>query len=94
MGFENRPGQGALFRNRHKGENDNAPNLKGTALLQLNDGQLVEIEISAWTKESEKAGKWLSLNVKPKVVRQRSGERRPNAQDLKNGIPLNDDGQF
>jgi hypothetical protein len=66
MAYELRPGQGQLFKNRDRGNNDRAPNLKGTALLQLADGTTVELDIAAWTKESDKAGKWLSLNVKLK----------------------------
>ena len=95
MPFENRPGQGALFKNRDHEKNPKSPNLRGDALLQLEDGQLVAIEISAWTKESERAGKWLSISVKPKAVRQRlSGERRSNAEDLAQGTPIDDDIPF
>lgn len=91
MPFEQRPGSGSLFKNRDHEKNPKAPNLKGTALLQLTDGSLVEIEISAWTKESERAGKWLSLSVKPKDARPYRGERRPDAKDLAQGTPLGDE---
>src|SRR5262249_27481111 len=91
--YEQKPGQGQLFKNRNRGDNDRAPNLKGTALLQLEDGQTVELDIAAWTKESQKAGKWLSLTVKPKTVRQRfdnaSGNRdRFNQFVNQRGTPL------
>jgi hypothetical protein len=70
MAFQNRPGQGALFKNRDHAKNPKSPNLKGDALLQLEDGSTVEIELAAWTKEGPTAGKWLSLSVKPKQIRQ------------------------
>jgi len=68
MAFQQKPGQGALFRNRDRGDNERAPNLKGTALVLVGD-QILELEIAAWTRESEKAGKWLSLSVKAKSIR-------------------------
>jgi hypothetical protein len=77
MAYERRPGQGTLFRNRDKGDNEKAPNLKGTALLELADGSLVDLEIAAWSRESEKAGKWLSLSIKLKGARY---ARKPSDQ--------------
>jgi hypothetical protein len=85
MPWENKPGNGALFRNRDKSDGDNRPTLKGTALLQLEDGQTVELDIAAWTRESDKAGRWLSLSVKPKVIRQQF-DQRPNRHDLEDEI--------
>jgi len=76
--FENKPGSGALFRPRQKSDNPKAPTLRGDALLQLEDSTLVEIEISAWSKESDKAGRWLSLSVKPKAARQQFNRDRFN----------------
>jgi hypothetical protein len=84
MPFEQRPGTGALFKNRHH-DNPNAPTLKGNGLLQLDNGRVVEVELAAWTKESAKAGRWLSLTIKLK------GERRPNAQDLAADTPIDND---
>jgi hypothetical protein len=78
MPYEQRPGQGSLFKNRDKGNNERAPNLKGTGLLELADGSLIELDIAAWTKESQKAGKWLSLTIKLKQdrpIRQRFNQR-------------------
>jgi hypothetical protein len=66
MAFENRPNSGVLFQNKNKGNNEKAPNLKGNALLELEDGSTVELDLAAWTKQSDKAGKWLSLSVKLK----------------------------
>ena len=92
--FENRPGQGALFKNRDR-KNDRAPNLKGDALLQLETGELVEVEVAAWTKESEKAGRWLSLSVKPKTIRQRfdnanAGRQRFNQRVAEEGQDIDE----
>jgi hypothetical protein len=68
MPFEHKPGSGSLFRNRDALGNPKAPSMTGTALLEIGD-QFYDIEIAAWSKESPKAGKWLSLNVKLKTVR-------------------------
>lgn len=55
---------GQLFKNRDKGNNQKAPNLKGNALLELADASTVEFDIAAWTRESERAGRWLALSIK------------------------------
>ena len=68
MAYEQKPGSGSLFRNKRKEEGDKRPNLTGKALLQVGD-QLVEVELSGWTRESERAGKWISLSVRAKHVR-------------------------
>jgi hypothetical protein len=73
MPFEHSPGSGALFKNRHK-KNPKAPNLVGSAVLEMEDGSRVDVEIAAWTRESPKAGKWLSLAVELKRDRQ-NGDR-------------------
>jgi hypothetical protein len=68
MSWETKPGTGSLFRNRNKGGNQKAPNLKGEALIEIN-GQLYPVDIAARVKESEKAGRWLSLTIKLKEAR-------------------------
>lgn len=60
MAFEQKDNSGSLFKNT-KREKDTHPNATGTAMI---DG--VEYYVSAWTKESEKAGKWQSLSFKRK----------------------------
>jgi hypothetical protein len=91
MAFQNRPGQGALFRNREK---KTANHLKGDALLQLEDGTTVEIELAAWVKEGPKAWPWLSLSVKPKAIRQRfepnGGREQFDGRVQQIGTPLDD----
>jgi len=63
MPLEHCPGSEVLFRNRNHKKNPKSPNLKGDALLQLLDGGKLEIELAAWVKESDRAGRWLSLAV-------------------------------
>jgi hypothetical protein len=75
MAFEKRPNSGQLFKNDKKGDNSRAPNLKGSALLQLENGELLELDLAAWTRESEKAGRWLSLSIKLKGDRQSTQSR-------------------
>lgn len=67
MPYQQKPGQGSLFQNK-KRSSDKAPNLKGTALVQVGNN-IVELDLAAWDRESERAGKWLSLTVKAKSVR-------------------------
>lgn len=76
MSFEQKPNSGSLFVNRGREKNPKAPNLKGSALLELESGELIELDIAAWVRESEKAGKWLSLSVK---VKQPSSDARSGA---------------
>ena len=64
------PNSGALFPNKNK-TSDAQPNVRGNVkiergllkeLMAESDGELIEIEISGWTKEF-KGGKFLSLKV-------------------------------
>jgi hypothetical protein len=63
-----------MVYNRDKSNNSKAPDLKGDALVEL-DGQLYAFDVAAWTKETERAGKFLSLSTKLKsdqdAIRQR-----------------------
>lgn len=59
MAYEQKEGQGALFPNDKKG-NENAPDYKGTVLI---NGQLTEI--AAWKKQGAK-GEFLSIKQKTK----------------------------
>jgi hypothetical protein len=95
MPYEQRPNSGQLFLNR-KRKNDNAPNLKGSGLLELEDGHMVELDIAAWTKESPKAGKWLSLTIKVKQARdgQNAGHEHFNQRVAEASTPMDDDIPF
>jgi hypothetical protein len=98
MPFQNRPGQGALFKNRDHEKNPKSPNLKGDALLELADGTTVELDLAAWTRDSERAGKWLSLSIKLKQerpIRQRFGNEDGSRHDFndyvnQHGTPVDD----
>jgi hypothetical protein len=75
MAFEQKEGQGALFRN-DKGDNPNRPDYKGEILI---DGTLYEI--AGWLKDGAK-GKFLSLSAKPKEA------KKPKPKnDLEDDIP-------
>jgi len=95
MAYEAKPGTGTLFRNREK-KSDRHPNLKGDALVEI-DGQLYQLELAAWTKQSERAGKFLSLSVKLKGARQSTQPRPSEGRQYfherieKIGVPLDDD---
>jgi hypothetical protein len=67
MAFEQRPNSGTLFKNRDKKEPKH-PDLKGDGLIEI-AGTLYPVEIGAWTKETPKAGKFLSLSLKLKQSR-------------------------
>ena len=79
------PNSGALFPNKNK-KSDAHPNVRGTVkversllkeLMSESDNELIEIEISGWTKEF-KGGKFLSLKVakpfKPSAPRKQQND--------------------
>jgi hypothetical protein len=68
---------GTLFRNREKGNNLKAPDLKGDGLIEIG-GHLYELDLAAWTKQTERAGKFLSLSIKVKKHRD-AAQARANA---------------
>ena len=79
MAYELREGQGSIFRNDKK-TNENQPNARGSAMI----GGIV-YEISSWTKRDKNGNPWQSLSIKPK-------EARPAAEtawgaDLPRGKP-------
>jgi len=72
MAYEPKPNTGSIFKNTFKKEGDKQPNLKGDLFLdkeflldqiKASEGNLVKVQVSAWTNESEKVGKYLYLNV-------------------------------
>jgi len=62
MAYDNR-NSGVLFKNTKRGDNPKAPTLKGTGHVTIG-GVDYELDIAAWTHESAKAGKFLSLAIK------------------------------
>jgi hypothetical protein len=56
---------GALFSNKDHQTNEKAPNLKGPGRVTIG-GVEYELDIAGWVKQSEKAGKFISLRIKLK----------------------------
>lgn len=55
---QNKPGSGVLFQARNR-SSERSPSMRGTVTMP--DGN--EYEISAWSKESPNAGKYLSFSI-------------------------------
>jgi len=69
--YEPKPNTGSLFKNTFK-KAENQPDLKGELVLDkvfLEDlihrskESTIKVSISAWSKESEKVGKYLSISI-------------------------------
>jgi hypothetical protein len=81
MGYEQKPGNGSLFRNDKK-EKDAHPDYRGDAVLL--DG--TQVWLSAWIKQGKK-GKFMSLSIQPKDASKTSTEKAlTNADD--SGVPF------
>ncbi len=63
MPYEQKPGQGALFKNDKKG-NEKAPDYRGSANI---DG--TTFEVAGWIKKNEWKAPFLSLSVKRKEAK-------------------------
>ena len=67
-------------------------------MLALDDGSLVRLGIAAWAKESDRAGKFLSLSIKLKGERQSTQPRSNGSRQQFNnhvnqhGIAFDDEG--
>jgi hypothetical protein len=79
MAYEVKPNTGSLFKNTYKKTGDNKPDMKGdvvldkTFIINMMDqskGSTVTISLAAWVKESEKVGKFMSINVSEPFVKQ------------------------
>jgi hypothetical protein len=81
MAYEQRDGQGSLFKNDEKKEAKH-PDYRGSCKLNG-----VEYWISAWIKEGAK-GKWMSLALQPKEDKQ--GRRQGGQQEEKRGTKDDD----
>lgn len=82
--YQQRPGQGSLFRNDKK-TSDKHPSLKGKVMLP--DGSLHWV--SAWTKETSAGEKWISLQIGEPVAGQQMSQ---HSVDKGNGYqPQGDD---
>ena len=69
--YEPKPNTGSLFKNTYK-KAENQPDLKGDLILDkvfledlMNNSKTstIKVSISAWSKESEKVGKYLSISI-------------------------------
>lgn len=71
MAYQKRPGDGTLFTNDKKGDNEKAPDRKGDALIHCPHCNAdFEAELAGWLKDG-KNGKFLSMSIKAK------GDRKP-----------------
>jgi hypothetical protein len=73
MGYEPKPGDGALFKNEHK-TTDSHPGAKGYVIAHRDIKAGERLDLAAWTKEGTK-GKFQSLRL---------SDARPKQDD---GIP-------
>lgn len=87
MAYEQKDGQGSLFKNKRK-ESDRHPDYNGS--ITING---VEHWLSAWIKEPKAGGdKYMSLSIgKPKEQR---GETRRETAPPSDGAPFSDDIPF
>lgn len=82
MAFELREGQGSLFKNDHK-TSDRHPDYKGS--VKCHDG--VEYDLAAWIKEKRDGGKFMSVQISHKRVKE-PGEDREEKPELNDEIPF------
>lgn len=76
MAYEQKEGQGSLFRNDKQG-NERRPDYRGT--IKIN-GKVYRL--SAWVKDGQK-GKWLSLSAEeeqPKTQLDEAGFKTPHSE--------------
>ncbi len=83
------PNSGALFSNKNK-TSDAHPNVRGNIkiergllkeLMAESDGELIEIEISGWTKEF-KGGKFLSLKAAKPYKKSAAPRQKDDGEDI------------
>lgn len=75
MGFEQKPGTGALFQNNRK-EQDSHPDYTGNGLTP--DG--VAFDLAGWKKKDKNGNTFLSLSIKPPRERQEEQRSAPKPQ--------------
>ena len=73
--YENKPNRGVLFRNKDKDPaKENDRDYQGSVNVEG-----VDYWISGWIKESDKAGKYMTLSLKPK--NEAVAEKKPEFDD-------------
>lgn len=78
--YEQREGQGSLFRNDEK-LTEAHPDYKGSCMI---DGK--KMYISAWIKESKEGMKYMSLSIQPPL--KSSALTKPAKREADNDIPF------
>jgi hypothetical protein len=81
MAYTLKEGQGSIFKNKKK-EKDTHPDMTGSIKI---DG--VEYWLSGWAK-GEGAGKWLSLQAKPKTEQYKGWIRKDAGKHIEDDIPF------
>lgn len=59
--YEQKPGQGALFKNKKKGENEKAPDYTGSINIEG-----TTYDLAAWIKKTEGKPPFMSISAKIK----------------------------
>lgn len=87
MAYEQRPNTFALFINKKHRDNPKAPSMKGDGCIVIN-GVTYDVDLAAWGKESERAGRFLSGTIKIKVPDEQYDHRGGNGSQV---APPDDD---
>lgn len=84
------PPRGALFINRKK-TSDKHPDMQGNLeisrellgelVAQAKAGKPIKMDLSAWSKQSDKAGKWLSMSASKPYEKQEQARPRYSDDD-------------
>jgi hypothetical protein len=87
MAFEERPNSGVLFVNNKRGGNEKAPSMKGSGNIVIR-GVTYDLDIAGWTRESPRAGKFLSLSIKVKTGDEQYDHSGGQAQGGDEDVPF------
>lgn len=86
MSYQQKDGQGSLFRNDKQG-NEKRPDWRGSLTL---DGK--EYEVAGWERTSQKGTAYISLSGKPKQARQERQEapqtQNTQPEEFNDSIPF------
>jgi hypothetical protein len=81
-----------LFSNRKKTD-DRQPDFKAEATVDLGNGQTITLDLAMWRKQSDRAGEYFSLSLKPKQDRQSTttGKEHFHQRVQQMGTPVDDE---
>ena len=82
MAYEQKDGQGSLFRNKRK-EKETHPDYNGSFKIGG-----VEYWLSGWMKEAKSGEQYMSLSVKPKETRQDPPAATAEPKDFNDPLPF------